>query len=841
MSPAGSGRGAAHAAGLALAATLLLGGVPAGARPLELDDLLRQQSVGAVSITPDDRWALVELRGGPAEAARFDFGRFNPLFRTRLMVADLRAGGALRPLMRHDPGAGYLAGPVSPDGARVAVFRLTAGRWDLGIVIIATGEVLWTGTTPEAPSAGRTVQWLTSTRLAAVVLPPGALPYEIRAQRPQLALPARWAATAAGQAAVTAVGSGRYIGLRPHGPPKRLVTIAADGRVREIARGDIVDLEASPDGRRIALLEAAEDIRLAPGRPVQGAYGVADRRMRLRILDLASGADVAPCPGCDLLASLLAWSADGGRLLVYARADGAPWTAGRFVRIDAASGAATPLGPNVRAAIAGRPERVYAGWLGDDPVVFGRPAAAARDDWLRLAPDGTTPVLTGALAHPGAADSVVAGGELLTLADGAAWAITAEGQARRLPTPDVRPLPRPGGEYPDRTRAPLNGPEGLRALASDGGATWVAHLDAVRGASRLAALPPGTRALAAGRTGALIEESIAGDATALAWRTPARDFPLVRLNPDQADIERPTPQAVRHVGPRGEPLTSWLLVPPGAAGAAPPPLVVMPYPGSVYRRPPDPARLDSPMASASVLVGHGYAVLLPSLPPPAGDAGPAEDLAGRLLAIVDAAARQPDLAGRFDPTRLALWGHSFGAYAVVASIGQTDRFGAAVASAPATDLIGVHGAFNPVRRIYPEAGVSTPWTAGWVEDLQGDMRAPPWADPQRYLRNSPLMGAGRIATPLLLAYGEIDGSHPAQAEQLFSALYRQDKDAILLTYWGEPHLFGSPGNLRDFYRRALAFLDERLAFSGSSTAPPPAHPARGSASSAPTTPAPPRR
>jgi dipeptidyl aminopeptidase/acylaminoacyl peptidase len=92
------------------------------------------------------------------------------------------------------------------------------------------------------------------------------------------------------------------------------------------------------------------------------------------------------------------------------------------------------------------------------------------------------------------------------------------------------------------------------------------------------------------------------------------------------------------------------------------------------------------------------------------------------------------------------------------------------------------------------------------------MRAPPWADPERYLLNSPLMQAGRISTPLLIAVGEIDGSHLGQAEELFSALFRQDRDALLLTYWGEPHLFGSPGNVRDLYRRGLAFLDAHLAW-----------------------------
>jgi dipeptidyl aminopeptidase/acylaminoacyl peptidase len=39
---------------------------------------------------------------------------------------------------------------------------------------------------------------------------------------------------------------------------------------------------------------------------------------------------------------------------------------------------------------------------------------------------------------------------------------------------------------------------------------------------------------------------------------------------------------------------------------------------------------------------------------------------------------------------------------------------------------------------------------------------------------------------------------------------RQDKDAVMLTYWGEGHTLGSPGNLRDLYRRAFAWLDAHL-------------------------------
>ena len=39
-----------------------------------------------------------------------------------------------------------------------------------------------------------------------------------------------------------------------------------------------------------------------------------------------------------------------------------------------------------------------------------------------------------------------------------------------------------------------------------------------------------------------------------------------------------------------------------------------------------------------------------------------------------------------------------------------------------------------------------------------------------------------------------------------TALYRQRKDAALLTYWGEGHTFASPANIRDLYASILDWL-----------------------------------
>lgn len=833
--PRGSGAGAIAAVALAAAAICS----EARSRPYGLEDALRRESLGEVAVDPRGRWLVVEQRRPYEAGARFDLGRFNALFRTDLKVIDLRDGGAPRRLLSADAATGYQAGPISPDGARLAVFRLTADRWQLGIATLETGAVRWTGLRPVIAEETRTLQWLSPDHLVAIVTGPGATPFELRAVRPQATLPQLWAAAARGAPAVTAVGSGRYLDQRPHDPPKQVVTLSATtGETKVLAMGDFTDVEAAPSGRRLALVEAAEDIPLAAGREVQGAYGIAVRRMRLRLLDLATGDLRTPCPRCDVLASLLAWSpADG--LLAYVRDDGAPWRDGRLVRLDRGGDDVVDAAPGLRAAITGRPERVAAGWWGPDVVVFGRRPDAARDDWWRLGTKGPVK-LTGDLAAPTREPPVVTPDVLLVAADGAAWQIRRDGHARRLTGSGFARLPRRGEGIPDRTQFALrttdrlqgilHAPEGARAVAVGAGGDVLP----------LAQLAPPDRLLAATRTGALVEAGADGGAAMIAWRSPgAADRVLARWNTHLADVDRPAAIPVAHPGPNGEALRSWLFLPPDAA--TPPPLIVVPYPGAVHAAPPD-IWSAPPMAPAAMLLGHGYAVLVPSLPAWRAGQGPADGLADRVVAIVEAARREPRLIGRFDATRLGLWGHSFGGYATAAILTQTDRFGAAVATAAPSDLVSFHGQFSPFRRLNPQEGVSTPWTAGWTETLQGDMRAPPWAAPERYRRNSPVMQADRITTPLLLAYGDLDGAHPGQAEQLFSALYRQGKDAVLLTYWGEGHLFASPGNLRDLYARAFAFLDAHLMPTPTGSAGAPAgHPAPASASSAPRTRAPPRR
>ncbi|MDX1676148.1 MAG: prolyl oligopeptidase family serine peptidase, partial [Longimicrobiales bacterium] len=85
--------------------------------------------------------------------------------------------------------------------------------------------------------------------------------------------------------------------------------------------------------------------------------------------------------------------------------------------------------------------------------------------------------------------------------------------------------------------------------------------------------------------------------------------------------------------------------------------------------------------------------------------------------------------GIVDPDRIGLIGHSWGGYQTAFVPTQTDRFAAAVAGAPLTELTSMY------LSIYWNFGVTD---ARIFEINQGRMEVPPWEDWEAYDRNSPV-------------------------------------------------------------------------------------------------------
>jgi dipeptidyl aminopeptidase/acylaminoacyl peptidase len=91
------------------------------------------------------------------------------------------------------------------------------------------------------------------------------------------------------------------------------------------------------------------------------------------------------------------------------------------------------------------------------------------------------------------------------------------------------------------------------------------------------------------------------------------------------------------------------------------------------------------------------------------------------------------------------------------------------------------------------------------------MGGPPWAQADRYRADSPILRADKVRTPLMLVHGDLDFVPIQQAEEFFTALYRQDKRVLFVRYQGEPHSFSSRANVVDLWHRIDAWLAETMA------------------------------
>jgi dipeptidyl aminopeptidase/acylaminoacyl peptidase len=790
----------------------------ADARPFTVDDLVKVEGLGGAYLAPGGRWLVIE-RTAPYDSAKaYDDDVFEPLALSRLDVVDLAGAGPAQPLPLGEAGDGVSPGPFSPDGRTMAVFRLQGHRWELGLADLARQQVRWLGLEVEPANWGRTVQWRADGELAAIAMADGARPSRFDRLWAQEALPpARWAAATAGTAPTdTVVGSGRFLGLTP-GPPKTdLVRIHADtGAVQVLARGAFLDLEVSPDGRYVAALGDERPHQPKPGDVLR--TGTTERRRGLSLIDLSSGAVTRPCGDLDLASHLLSWSSDGARLLIFARDDdGADWSTGRLRQVDAGVNRCEPVRmPHLRPAILygleGFP-MVRADWMGSDPIVLGEPAAsdgaAGRRDWFRLGAVGAVNLTASMENAPPALLAVDASGLVFTDAHGT-WRIDSEGRTRRLSAAFNRPVIALGPG--DGDRLAYVAARGRYAWVSDGAhvarasAAGIDHVQTVTST----ALP-----LVTTETLLVLKLTDAHGVSTLMAQRGGEGRQLLQVNAGYADVTFSKPVDVPFTGSRGEALQAWLYLPPDLSPGAKAPLVVVPYPGAVYPTPPRGYAPGSTFTQVNphVLTAAGYAVLVPSMPRDASSHEPAAHLADQVLAAVDAAAKVAPI----DVSRLALWGHSYGGYAALAIATETHRFRAVIEAAGKSDLISAYGPFTPPARSAPEDGTSPISTMGWMESGQGNLGVSPAQDIERYARNSPALHADQVSAATLMIHGDLDFVPLAQGEEMFSALYRQDKDALLVTLWGEGHTAASPANIRRMYAWILWWLDQTL-----QSAPPP--------------------
>jgi dipeptidyl aminopeptidase/acylaminoacyl peptidase len=131
-----------------------------------------------------------------------------------------------------------------------------------------------------------------------------------------------------------------------------------------------------------------------------------------------------------------------------------------------------------------------------------------------------------------------------------------------------------------------------------------------------------------------------------------------------------------------------------------------------------------------------------------GDEEPNDSFRSQLVANAKAAIDAVDELGYIDRTRVAVGGHSYGAFMVANLLSHSDLFAAGIARSGAYNRTLTPFGFQSEERNY-------------------------WEAPEVYYTMSPFMHADKMKTPLLLVHGEADnnsGTYPMQSERYFNAL-----------------------------------------------------------------------
>ena len=190
---------------------------------------------------------------------------------------------------------------------------------------------------------------------------------------------------------------------------------------------------------------------------------------------------------------------------------------------------------------------------------------------------------------------------------------------------------------------------------------------------------------------------------------------------------------------------------------------------------------------------EGYFVLMPDITYTMGD--PGTSATDCVLKAVNTAL----LTANIDDKKLGLIGHSYGGHETSLIITKTPLFAAAVAGAASTNMISDYLRLNEVTQAIKF------WR---YEVHQYRMGLSPFGNLEAYIKNSPVMNAEKIVTPLLSWTGKSDGTVDwRQSVELHLALKRLNKTNTLLVYPNEDHILRNLDAQLDLTARIKNWFD----------------------------------
>jgi len=174
-------------------------------------------------------------------------------------------------------------------------------------------------------------------------------------------------------------------------------------------------------------------------------------------------------------------------------------------------------------------------------------------------------------------------------------------------------------------------------------------------------------------------------------------------------------------------------------------------------------------------VMKGYAVLDDVAFPIVGEAGeePNDSFIKQLVANAKAAIDAVDDLGYIDREKVAIGGHSYGAFMTANLLTHSNLFAAGIARSGAYNRTLTPFGFQSEERTY-------------------------WEAPKVYYQMSPFMHADKMKTPLLLIHGEEDnnsGTYPMQSQRYFNALKGLGATVRLVMLPKESHSYAAKASI----------------------------------------------
>ena len=198
---------------------------------------------------------------------------------------------------------------------------------------------------------------------------------------------------------------------------------------------------------------------------------------------------------------------------------------------------------------------------------------------------------------------------------------------------------------------------------------------------------------------------------------------------------------------------------------------------------------------ATLLASHGYVVLLPN-PRGSDGQGPAfteanfQDWGGGDFADVMAGVDYLIAQGITDPDRMVIGGWSYGGFMTSWTVTHTDRFKAGMVGAAVTDL----------NSMATTTDISPSFSDSYFGPLSGSF--------ELYEKHSPVRFVANCHTPVLVLHGEADPRVPlSQGQEFYHSLRFLNKEAVMVTYPREPHIFTEREHQIDSLTRILAWYD----------------------------------